>query len=112
MTGRRPRRVPIVFMAVWLTLWTAAILIVFWMLGGALVSGDLGLAPFLTLWLAIAGVGLWAGVRRLQRLMNIVPEPGPPPASDRHVWRDDLPAQPGDRPDGTAAHAGRPPEAG
>lgn len=87
------RRAPIVFMAVWLTLWTAAVLIVLWMLGGALLSGDLGLAPFLLIWLGIAGLGLWSGFRRLQRLMRLTPEPGPPPVLDRHVWRDDLPRE-------------------
>ncbi|MBP7241444.1 hypothetical protein [Amaricoccus sp.] len=96
MTEPRSRRGPIVFMAVWLVIWSAAILIVLWMLGGALLSGDLGLAPFLMIWLGVAGLGLWAGVRRLQRLMRILPEPGPRPTPDRHVWRDDLP------PDGRA----------
>ncbi len=94
MTEGRSRRGPIVFMAVWLVLWTAAILIVLWMLGGALLSGDLGLAPFLLIWLGVAAIGLWSGVRRLQRLMRILPEPGPAPVPDRHVWRDDLPQGP------------------
>jgi hypothetical protein len=81
-------------MAVWLTLWTAAILIVIWMLGGVLLSGDLGLAPFLLVWLGVAVLGLWSGFRRLQRLTR---EPGPRAPSDRHVWRDDLPpASPGE----------------
>jgi NitT/TauT family transport system substrate-binding protein len=39
MAERRLRRGPIVFMAIWLVVWTAAILIVLFMLGGGLASG-------------------------------------------------------------------------
>lgn len=79
-------------MTVWLIVWTAAILIVLWMLGGAALSGDLGAAPFLLIWLGFAGIGLWAGLRRLQRLLRLAPEPAPPPMPRGHAWRDDLPA--------------------
>jgi hypothetical protein len=91
VTGRR-RRGPVVFMAVWLTLWTAAILVVLWMLGAALVRGDLGAAPFLVLWLGFAALGLWAGVRRMQALVGLAPPPeGPPPPDPaRRRWRDGL----------------------
>lgn len=41
------RRGQVVFLWVWLTLWTSAILVVLWLLGGALLSGELGAAPFL-----------------------------------------------------------------
>lgn len=88
--ARRGSRAGIVFMAVWLTVWTAMILVVLWMLGSAALSGELGAAPFLLLWLGFAGVGLWAGLRRLQALLGLSgPPPGPPPPSPRHVWRDD-----------------------
>lgn len=89
---RAARRGPIVFMAVWLTLWSAAILMVLWMLGGAALSGDLGAAPFLLLWLGFAGLGLYAGLRRLRALLGLAGPPAPPPPvpSRRSRWDDGL----------------------
>ena len=75
--SRAARRGPIVFMAVWLTLWSAAILVVLWMLGGAALSGDLGAAPFLLLWLGFAGLGLYAGLRRMRALLGLAGPPRP-----------------------------------
>lgn len=93
---RRPqasRRGPIVFMAIWLTLWSAAILVVLWMLGGAMISGDLGAAPFLLLWLGFAGLGPYAGLRRLRALLGLSGPPAPPRPADprRHRWEDGIP---------------------
>lgn len=87
---RAARRGPIVFMAVWLTLWSAAILVVLWMLGGAALSGDLGAAPFLLLWLGFAGLGLYAGLRRMRALLGLAGPPAPPPPvpSRRGRWDD------------------------
>lgn len=111
MPAPQARRGPIVFMTVWLVVWAAAILIVLWMLGGAMLSGDLGAAPFLMIWLAFAGVGLWAGLRRLQRLMRLTPEPGPAPMPSGHVWRDDLPEAAKAPPAGDAPQAADKPQA-
>lgn len=89
---RAARRGPIVFMAIWLTLWSAAILVVLWMLGGAALSGDLGAAPFLLLWLGFAGLGLYAGLRRMRALLGLAGPPAPPPPvpSRRGRWDDGL----------------------
>jgi len=86
------RRGQVVFLWVWLTLWTSAILVVLWLLGGALLSGELGAAPFLLIWLGFAGLGLYAGVRRLMTLTGLARPPAPPPGPGRGVWRDDMPA--------------------
>ncbi len=78
-------------MAVWLTFWTASILVVLWMVGAAAIAGDFGAAPFLLIWLAFAGVGLYAGVRRMQTLLGLFRSPEPPPPDARHDWNDGLP---------------------
>ncbi len=95
MTQRSRRRGPVVFMAVWLVLWTAGILVVLWLLGAAALRGDLGAAPFLLLWLGFASLGLYAGLRRLQALPGLGrPPAGPrPPDPARHDWRDVLPTR-------------------
>lgn len=110
--GRRPptsRRGPIVFMAIWLTLWSAAILVVLWMLGGAALSGDLGAAPFLLLWLGFAGLGLYAGLRRMRVLLGLAGPPAPPPPvpSRPGRWEDGL--APGTGNGGSVAPAGAAP---
>jgi hypothetical protein len=91
VTPRR-RRGPIVFMAIWLTLWTAAILVVLFMLGAALLRGELGAAPFLLIWLGFAAFGLYAGLRRMQGLVGLGRPPAPPRPPDpaRRRWRDGL----------------------
>lgn len=94
MAGAPRRRGPIVFMAVWVVVWAAMMLVVVWLLGAAALRGDLGAAPFLLIWLAFAGIGLWAGVRRLQEMAGLVRPPDPPPASANHVWRDAAPPPP------------------
>jgi hypothetical protein len=86
----RRRRGPIVFMAVWLVIWGGAMLVALFMLGAALLRGDYGAAPFLVIWLGGAGVGLYAGVRRLQTLLGLAEPPRPVPQSGRHGWRDDM----------------------
>lgn len=97
--ARRPGRGQIVFMAVWLTLWTAGMLVVLWLLGGQALKGEFGMAPFLLLWLAFAAFGLYAGVRRLQTLLGLARAPDPAPTGRPHVWKDDLP--PGQTPGAT-----------
>lgn len=85
----------IVFMGVWLVVWTAGILIVLVMLGGGLMSGDYGAAPFLLLWLAFAGFGLYAGIRRMQALLRLGPPPEGPGAGDvAPRWNDGMPRRP------------------
>ncbi len=87
--ARRGSRSGIVFMSVWLVVWTAAILVVLWLLGGAVLRGELGGAPFLLIWLGFAGLGLYAGLRRLQALLGLTAPPAPPAARRGHVWTDD-----------------------
>lgn len=89
--NRRRNRGGVVFMAVWLTFWTASILVVLWMVGAAAFRGDYGAAPFLLVWLAFAAFGLYAGVRRMQTLLGVARAPDPPAPSARHGWTDDLP---------------------
>jgi hypothetical protein len=92
MAERRLRRGPIVFMAIWLVVWTAAILIVLFMLGGGLASGDYGAAPFLVLWLGFAIFGLYVGIRRMQTLLRLGPPPERVGAEDAPKnWDDGMP---------------------
>ena len=105
--GRRGR---IAFIAVWLAVWSAGILIVLWMLGAASLRGDFGAAPFLVIWLGFAGLGLYAGLRRLQALVGLVPPAVAPTRPPRpQDWKDGMPErrddQSGSRTDGTAASA-------
>lgn len=89
--GRRGRGA-IVFMGVWLVVWTAAILIVLFMLGSGLMRGEYGAAPFLILWLAFAGFGLYVGLRRMQALLRLGPPPARPGTEARAPqWDDGMP---------------------
>jgi len=95
MADRRRGRGAIVFMALWLVVWTAAILVVLVLLGGGLMSGEYGAAPFLLIWLAFAGFGLYAGIRRMQALLRLGPPPARPgegTAAPR--WDDGMPRRP------------------
>ncbi len=84
------RRAGIIFMAVWLVLWTASILVVIWMVGAAALRGELGAAPFLLIWLAFAGFGLYAGIRRMQVLLGLArPSAGSGARAPAREWRDD-----------------------
>lgn len=95
---RRGSRAGIVFMSVWLVIWTAAILVVLWLIGGAVLRGELGGAPFLLIWLGFAGFGLYAGLRRLQTLLGVLAPPAPPAGRSGHVWTDSPSADPGPPP--------------
>lgn len=89
------RRGGIVFMAVWLVFWTASILVVLWMVGAQALRGELGAAPFLLIWLAFAGFGLYAGIRRMQVLLGLARRPdGSGAQAPAREWRD---APPRDR---------------
>jgi len=87
----RPKRASIVFMAVWLTFWSAAMLIVTWLLGGMLLEGDYAAAPFLVIWLGAAGLGLHAGLRKMQRMLGLARPAPPRPAAKPRAWRDGMP---------------------
>ncbi|MBA3326654.1 MAG: hypothetical protein H0T41_15755 [Rhodobacteraceae bacterium] len=78
-------------MTVWLVVWTASILVVLWLLGGAALRGDFGAAPFLVIWLGFAGLGLYAGLRRMQTLLGLARPPDPPAPQARHDWDAALP---------------------
>jgi hypothetical protein len=87
----RRNRGAIVFMVIWLTFWTASILIVLWMVGRQALSGEVGAAPFLFIWLGFAGLGLYAGGRRLQTLTGLARPPEAATTPSRgHVWRDGI----------------------
>jgi hypothetical protein len=90
MTDRR-KRGSSVFMAVWLTFWTAGMLVAAWLLGASVLRGDYAAAPFLLIWLAAAALGLLAGLRKLQTLLGLArPAPRRPAAKPR-AWRDGMP---------------------
>lgn len=77
-------------MAVWLTLWTAGILVVLWLLGADALRGEFGAAPFLLVWLGFAALGLYAGLRRLQALTGLGRPAAPPRPPAPEAWRDGL----------------------
>ncbi|HET9068047.1 MAG TPA: hypothetical protein VFN28_05350 [Amaricoccus sp.] len=52
-------------LAVWMVLWTAAILIAIWLLGSAALGGEPAAAIFLAIWVAVAGIGLVSAGRRI-----------------------------------------------
>lgn len=90
MTERR-KRGSIVFMAVWLTFWIAGMLVVTWLVSASVLRGDYSAAPFLLVWLAAAGLGLHAGLRKMQTVLGLArPEP-PRPAVKPRAWRDGMP---------------------
>lgn len=82
----RSRAVGIGFMILWLTFWTAAILVAVWSMGSAALSGQPAAAVFLAVWLVAAGFGFVSGARRLRALLLDQPPPTRP--SRNHHWND------------------------
>lgn len=87
MAGRR-RWSGIVFLAVWLTFWTSAILVAAWQMGAEALAGEPAAAVFLALWVAAAGVALVGGARRLKALAT--DERAPPRPARNHAWHDGM----------------------
>jgi hypothetical protein len=88
MAGRSDRG-GTVFLILWATVWTAAILIAAWTMGRAALEGDPGAAVFLLAWIGFAGFGLVQVGRRLRRrLLNEPPPPRRP--NPNHAWRDGI----------------------
>jgi hypothetical protein len=74
-------------MIVWIVLWLAGMMIVLVGLGRLLLGGDLAPLPFMLIWLVAAGFGLYAGIRRLRRLL--LSGQARPPAA-RSNWHDGI----------------------
>lgn len=75
-------------MAVWLTFWTAGILVATWHLGGEALGGSPAAALFLAVWLAAAGFALRNGILRMKELL-LDERPAARPIRD-HAWRDGM----------------------
>jgi hypothetical protein len=76
------------FTIVWMTLWTSAILVALWALGGAAWRGELPAILFLAVWVAGAGYALGQVARQLRaRLQG--EEPPRRPHRD-HRWEDGI----------------------
>jgi hypothetical protein len=88
MPGARSDRGNTIFLVVWATVWTAAILIALWSLGSAALAGEPAAAIFLLVWVGFAGFGLVLVGRRLrQRLLG---ERTPRRQRRNHTWRDGI----------------------
>ena len=76
-TLARPRnqRVAIAFMAVWLIVWMGGMLVVIYGLASAALGGEFGASLMMLAWLAVAGLGLYLGARRLKQLVTSVDAP-------------------------------------
>jgi hypothetical protein len=88
----RRRRRSIGFLIVWMTVWTAAILVAVWQMGAAALAGEPVAAVVLLVWLAAAGFALVASGRRLRAML--LGEKSPSLANPRHRWDDGFDRQP------------------
>ena len=84
--AQRGSRIATGFMAAWIVLWTAGMLVVLYSLAGALWNGDWAAAGVMALWLA--GAGLFFVTRRLIRRAR--PGLDVPRPAEGHVWKDGL----------------------
>jgi hypothetical protein len=94
--ARRPvraRRSGIAFMAAWMVLWAAGMVIVVWHFGASALAGELAPALFMAAWLAVAGIGLVSAGRRLAGLLT-GGDPGPRRSTRAHSWDDGIPPAP------------------
>ena len=85
-TGRR--WVAIGFLVVWLTFWTAAILVAVWHLGARVLAGEPAATVGLVIWLAAALFALRNAALRLKALL--MNEKTPPRPHRNHAWRDGI----------------------
>jgi hypothetical protein len=85
--GRR-RWAGVGFMIVWLTFWTAGILVAVWHLGAQALAGEPAAAVFLVVWLAAAIFALRNGALQLKALLMNEKTPARPHRN--HAWRDGM----------------------
>ena len=88
--GRRAGKAGAAFLALWMTLWLAAILLAVWTMGEAALSGEAGAAVVLLLWVGAALFGLVSAGRSLRALL--LGERREPRANRNHRWNDGLDA--------------------
>jgi hypothetical protein len=79
----------IVFMAVWIVVWTAAILIAIYSLGAEALDGEFAAMVFLAIWIGAALFALSRAGRTLAGMLS--GQPGPKRRPRHHRWNDDLP---------------------
>jgi hypothetical protein len=83
--GRR-QKVNAGFLVVWMVVWTAAMIVAVWYLGGSVLRGELGAGIFLAIWLTGAGFGLYSAVRNLLAIIVT----GAPRKPDNRRWDDGI----------------------
>jgi hypothetical protein len=83
---RRPDWFGTGYTVVWLTVWTAAILVAVWRFGGAALEGEAAAALVLAIWLAAAGLALYTVTRNLVRRLRGDRTPRAPHRN--HSWDD------------------------
>lgn len=87
--AERPRdRAGIAFLILWIVVWTSAILVAIWIMGGAALRGEIVPLVFLVAWIAAALFALRSAVRKLLRLLvggGAERKPHP-----RHHWEDGI----------------------
>ena len=83
--GRR-RKLDAGLLAVWVVVWTAAIIVAVSMLGRAAFGGEPAAAVFLAVWVAAALFGLYSAGRSLVQLL-VTGRPRPP---DTRRWDDGM----------------------
>jgi hypothetical protein len=88
MPRGRSQTASTIFLIVWATFWTSAILIATWTLGAAALAGEPAAALFLLVWVGFAGFGLVLVGRRLRR--RLLDQPPPPRQRRNHSWRDGI----------------------
>jgi hypothetical protein len=72
VTPRR-RRIDAGLLAVWMVVWTAAILVAVWLLGAAALGGEPAAAVFLAIWVGVAGIGLVSAERHVAAAFRAPP---------------------------------------
>lgn len=80
------------FIAVWMVVWTAAIIVAVWLLGSAALGGEVAAAVFLAVWVCAAGFGLVSAGRRLVSVLMPGREARRP---DGRRWDDGFDPPPG-----------------
>ncbi len=89
-------------MAVWLIVWMGGMLVVIYGLASAALGGEFGASLMMLAWLAVAGLGLYLGARRLRQLVAGVDAPARAPGRN-HDWNDDVATPQPPAPDEPAA---------
>jgi hypothetical protein len=82
----RNRKLDAALLAVWMVVWTSAIVVALWTLGAEVLAGEIGAGVFLAVWLCAAGYGLWSAGRRIVELLVT----GRPRRPDSRRWDDGI----------------------